>query len=103
MLELGPEEAAMHAALARDPAMGSVAVVHCVGPRMRALHEALPDGKRGLWAERPEELEGELERLLAPGDVVLVKGSKGSRVARLVDAIRRIGQQARSAITDERA
>jgi UDP-N-acetylmuramoyl-tripeptide--D-alanyl-D-alanine ligase len=97
MLELGEGEAALHAGLAQDPAMERVAVVHCVGPRMRALHEALPADRRGRWAEAPEGLLPELPRLLDAGDVVLVKGSKGSRVSLLVDAIRRIGQDAASA------
>nr|WP_208103340.1 UDP-N-acetylmuramoyl-tripeptide--D-alanyl-D-alanine ligase [Rubellimicrobium sp. CFH 75288] len=99
MLELGPEEARMHAAMAGDPSMASVHVVHCVGPRMRALHEALPEERRGLWAERPEDLGRALPRLIDAGDIVLVKGSKGSRVALLVDVIRRLGQGAASPAT----
>ena len=96
MLELGPKEAELHADLAGDPAMGSVAVVHCVGPRMKALHEALPEDRRGRWAETPEELIDGLGRLLDAGDIVLVKGSKGSRVSLVVDAIRRMGHGAPS-------
>ncbi|TNC73724.1 UDP-N-acetylmuramoyl-tripeptide--D-alanyl-D-alanine ligase [Rubellimicrobium roseum] len=96
MLELGPEEAALHAGLAEDPAMEAVDQVHCVGPRMRALHAVLPADRRGEWAERPEALSGHLRRLVDAGDVVLVKGSKGSRVSLVVDAIRRMGQGAPS-------
>jgi UDP-N-acetylmuramoyl-tripeptide--D-alanyl-D-alanine ligase len=96
MLELGADEAALHAALAREPAMAAVDVVHCVGPRMRALHDALPEARRGRWVEAPEALVPELGHLLGPGDIVLVKGSKGSRVSLLVDAIRRMGQGAPS-------
>lgn len=94
MLELGPAERALHEAVAADPAVAAVDVVHCVGPRMRWLHEALPEARRGEWAERPEEIAPRLARLLDAGDVVLVKGSKGSRVGLCVDAIRRIGQVA---------
>jgi UDP-N-acetylmuramoyl-tripeptide--D-alanyl-D-alanine ligase len=94
MLELGPEEAGLHAGLAGDPAMEQVTVVHCVGPRMKALHEALPEDRRGRWAGTPEALIDGIGRLLDAGDVVLVKGSKGSRVSLVVDAIRRIGQGA---------
>jgi len=96
MLELGGDETALHAGLARDPSMEQVAVVHCVGPRMKALHEALPEDQKGRWAGTPEALVEGIGRLLDAGDVVLVKGSKGSRVSLVVDAIRRIGQGAPS-------
>ncbi|WP_084863196.1 UDP-N-acetylmuramoyl-tripeptide--D-alanyl-D-alanine ligase [Salibaculum halophilum] len=90
MLELGPEEMAAHAALAEVPALAQADLVHCAGPRMRALYEALPDDKRGQWAETAEELAAHPARLVDAGDVVLVKGSKGSRIARVVDAIRKL-------------
>ena len=90
MLELGPEEMAAHAALAEVPALAQADLVHCAGPRMRALYEALPDDTRGQWAETAEELAAHPARLVDAGDVVLVKGSKGSRIARVVDAIRKL-------------
>ena len=93
MLELGPRERGMHAEMANDPAMAALRTVHCVGPRMRALHDALPEAQRGRWVERVEELIPETARLVDSGDVVLVKGSKGSHVSRLVDAIRKLGQR----------
>jgi UDP-N-acetylmuramoyl-tripeptide--D-alanyl-D-alanine ligase len=96
MLELGEAEGALHAAVAEESAMAAVHVVHCVGPRMRALWEALPDERRGRWAEKPEALAADLPRLIDAGDIVLVKGSKGSRVSLVVDAIRRIGQRGAS-------
>ena len=39
-----------------------------------------------------EELAQEAARLIDAGDVVLVKGSKGSRVSLVVDALRRAGR-----------
>jgi UDP-N-acetylmuramoyl-tripeptide--D-alanyl-D-alanine ligase len=94
MLELGPEELTLHCAIATLPAMAAVHVVHCVGPRMRALYEALPPTKRGLWVETPEELMPRAHHLIDAGDVVLVKGSKGSKVALMVEALRNLGQEA---------
>lgn len=88
MLELGPEEAELHAALAEHPAMASVAKVHCVGPRVRALHDALPAEQQGRWCETAEELVTRAHRLVTTGDVVLVKGSKGSKVSLVVDALK---------------
>ncbi len=91
MLELGPDEAALHAAIAQDPALKALDLVHCVGTRMRALHDALPVQKRGVWAETADDLARTAHSLVDAGDVVLVKGSKGSRVSTVVDAIRKLG------------
>lgn len=87
MLELGPDEGAMHAALAFDPAMAQVRLVHCVGPLMAGLHATLPLRQRGRCVHAAEALLDHVHTLVAPGDVVLVKGSKGSRVSRVVDAL----------------
>jgi UDP-N-acetylmuramoyl-tripeptide--D-alanyl-D-alanine ligase len=90
MLELGPEENALHAALAKLPHMRDIDEVHCVGPRMQALYEALPLEKRGERVETAEELARNARRLVDPGDVILVKGSKGSRVSLVVEALRKV-------------
>jgi UDP-N-acetylmuramoyl-tripeptide--D-alanyl-D-alanine ligase len=88
MLELGADELAMHRALATDPAMAGIARVHSAGTRMRHLHDALPEEKRGEWRETAAELAAEAGNLVQPGDVVLVKGSKSSRISAVVDALR---------------
>jgi len=93
MLELGSSEAELHAALATDAAMASVDCVHCVGPRMRHLHAALPEGRRGRWTGHAQSLADDAAHLVDPGDVVLVKGSKGSKVSLVVDAIRKLGHR----------
>ncbi|MGC9420720.1 MAG: Mur ligase family protein, partial [Rhodovulum sp.] len=92
MLELGADEQAMHAGLADLAAMGRVDLVHCVGPRMRALYFALPLKRRGQWFDEAEPLAAKVHGLVDAGDVVLVKGSKGSRVSLVVDALRKLGQ-----------
>ncbi|CUX80258.1 MAG: UDP-N-acetylmuramoyl-tripeptide--D-alanyl-D-alanine ligase MurF [Roseibaca calidilacus] len=93
MLELGPDEQAMHAALAEDPSMADIRLVHCVGARMAALHAALPLRQRGRRVPNAEALLDHVHTLVAPGDVVLVKGSKGSHVSRVVDALRGLDTQ----------
>jgi UDP-N-acetylmuramoyl-tripeptide--D-alanyl-D-alanine ligase len=90
MLELGENEAAMHAALADHPAMAHVDRVYCAGPLMKNLFEALPDQKRGRWVETAAALAAEAHHLVDAGDVILVKGSKGSKVSLVVDALRKL-------------
>ncbi|SLN44463.1 UDP-N-acetylmuramoyl-tripeptide--D-alanyl-D-alanine ligase [Roseovarius gaetbuli] len=92
MLELGPDEIALHADLAALPEIDKIDEIHCVGPRMRALWEALPEARRGKWRETAEELADQAHRVIDAGDVVLIKGSKGSRVSLVVEALRRAGR-----------
>jgi len=92
MLELGPDAAALHAEVADLQSLEKIDVVHTVGPLMEHLAAALPGAKRGHHAETAEALAHGLPRELHPGDVVLVKGSKGIAVSRVVDALRKLGQ-----------
>jgi UDP-N-acetylmuramoyl-tripeptide--D-alanyl-D-alanine ligase len=94
MLELGPTEAELHAAIARHPGLAAVHVIHCVGPRMKALHAALPRGQRGEWVETAAELAPRARSLIDAGDILLVKGSKGIKVSLVVDVLRKMGQAA---------
>ncbi|QPH53013.1 UDP-N-acetylmuramoyl-tripeptide--D-alanyl-D-alanine ligase [Pontivivens ytuae] len=92
MLELGPKAAEFHAELAQHPALATCDRIHTAGPLMQALHHALPHDKRGEWHGEAEALARRAGRLLDAGDVALVKGSKGSKAALIVDAILKLGQ-----------
>jgi UDP-N-acetylmuramoyl-tripeptide--D-alanyl-D-alanine ligase len=92
MLELGPTERALHEGLARVPAMRAVTKVHCAGGRMRALYEALPPGQRGEWFESAHQMAEKVGRLVDAGDIAMVKGSLGSSVGQVVEAIKRLGE-----------
>ncbi len=91
MLELGESEKAIHAALADIPSMASVATVHCAGPLMKALHDALPVARRGEWFSSSEKMAAKTGKLLDAGDIAMVKGSLGSRMGCVVDAVKRMG------------
>ncbi len=92
MLELGEKEQAIHEGLAALPWLSVLDAVHCVGPLMRALYDVLPEGRRGEWFATASDAIPALMALVGPGDVVLVKGSKGSKVSLLVDEMRKLGQ-----------
>ena len=91
MLELGPAEAQMHKDIAQHGAMAKIDVVHCVGPRMQALHHILTPPKRGEWRREAQDMASKIHRLVDAGDIILVKGSQASKVSLVVDAIRKLG------------
>lgn len=92
MKELGPDEQALHAGLAQLDAVRDIDRIHCIGPLMRALHEALPEGKRGGWHKTSAEAVAALPGCIAAGDTVLAKGSLSMALAKVVDGIREMGQ-----------
>ena len=94
MLELGPTEDALHRAIADHPGLDAISIIHCVGPRMKALWQALPRAQRGDWVQTAPELATHARGLIDAGDILLVKGSKGIKVSLVVDALRKLGQAA---------
>ena len=88
MLELGRNGAEMHADLAGHPAIRHLSRIHCIGPLMRHLHDALPYDKRGFWFEQPELMASRAGRLAGSGDIILVKGSKASGTSLVARALR---------------
>jgi len=79
MLELGTEEAALHAGLASVIEVQDIDKVYLAGPLMKNLWNALPLPLRGAYAETAAELAPRLIEGLQGGDVVMVKGSNGSK------------------------
>lgn len=76
MLELGDDSERYHANLAAHCA--DLDGVLCVGSRMRALYEALPEKQRLGWAESADAtFVDHCVAVLQPGDIALVKGSNG--------------------------
>ena len=89
MLELGEQELAMHAGLLQPILQAGVDKVYLAGSRMAALWHVLPKPVRGGFAEEAGALAPLVRAALEPGDVVLVKGSNGSRASVIVDALSR--------------
>jgi UDP-N-acetylmuramoyl-tripeptide--D-alanyl-D-alanine ligase len=90
MLELGDKGKALHRGLAAPVAANAVDLVFCCGPLMHALWQALPASRRGGYAEDSTALEAQVVPAIRAGDVVMVKGSLGSRMAPIVKALQRV-------------
>jgi UDP-N-acetylmuramoyl-tripeptide--D-alanyl-D-alanine ligase len=84
MLELGPAASRLHAELAEPILAAGVDLVFTNGREMEHLDRALPAKRRGGHAATSAELVPALTAALRPGDVVMVKGSLGSRMADIV-------------------
>ena len=93
MLELGSQSRSLHENFANHEAIDRISLVHCAGPMMRHLYKALPESKRGFWLENAFDLAEISEQLAEPGDVVLVKGSKGSKTSIVAEAIKSLNRK----------
>ena len=87
MLELGDQSRDLHEGLAGPIDAAGLDLVHAAGPEMRWLYDALPVSRRGVWRATAAELAAEALMLVAPGDVVMVKGSNGSKASLVAKAL----------------
>jgi UDP-N-acetylmuramoyl-tripeptide--D-alanyl-D-alanine ligase len=89
MLELGPTSPALHRGLIDAIKANHVDLVYCCGPLMRNLWDALSAGKRGGYAENAAGLEAQAVSAIRAGDAIMIKGSLGSKMKTIVNALER--------------
>jgi UDP-N-acetylmuramoyl-tripeptide--D-alanyl-D-alanine ligase len=87
MLELGATAPALHLGLNEALKANNVDLVYCCGPLMRNLWDALSTGKRGGYAESSASLEAQVVAAIRAGDVIMVKGSLGTKMKPIVTAL----------------
>jgi UDP-N-acetylmuramoyl-tripeptide--D-alanyl-D-alanine ligase len=75
MLELGPDEIRFHQEIGAHARGAGLDVLVTVGPLAAAMGPAF--GGQTVAVERADDVVGALRPLLAPGDTVLVKASRG--------------------------
>jgi UDP-N-acetylmuramoyl-tripeptide--D-alanyl-D-alanine ligase len=88
MLELGHAAPQFHADLASIIDSNAIDLVFCSGPLMAHLYERLPPQKRGGWGRTSEELRSAVLDAVNGGDAVTIKGSLGSRMGLVAEALR---------------
>ncbi len=87
MLELGPDGPDFHGGLAAPLEEAGIDIVYCAGPLTARLWDALPDTRRGLYGQASADILEAVVAELRAGDVVMVKGSLGSKMRPIVDAL----------------
>jgi UDP-N-acetylmuramoyl-tripeptide--D-alanyl-D-alanine ligase len=87
MLELGTSGAELHRGLNEAIKASQVDLVYCCGPLMRNLWDALSTGKRGGYADNAANLEAQIVAAIRAGDVIMIKGSFGSKMKTIVNAL----------------
>ncbi|MBL4906306.1 MAG: UDP-N-acetylmuramoylalanyl-D-glutamyl-2,6-diaminopimelate--D-alanyl-D-alanine ligase [Sneathiella sp.] len=88
MLELGDTSPEIHANLVNDITANSIDMVYAAGPNMRHLSDALPDDLNGGYATGSSELVQPLLAVIRDGDIILIKGSLGSKMKVVLDALK---------------
>jgi UDP-N-acetylmuramoyl-tripeptide--D-alanyl-D-alanine ligase len=87
MLELGTHSQKLHAGLAEIVEATGIGTVLLAGPEMKALAERLPEGVAREYRPDAAALKPVLLNTVRPGDVVMVKSSKGIGFSKLVEAL----------------
>jgi UDP-N-acetylmuramoyl-tripeptide--D-alanyl-D-alanine ligase len=88
MLELGEAGPQFHSDLASELVAARVDKVYAAGPLMRHMFEALPQELRGAHVEQAADLLATITDNLRAGDVLMAKGSNGSKVWVLINALK---------------
>jgi UDP-N-acetylmuramoyl-tripeptide--D-alanyl-D-alanine ligase len=88
MLEMGEGGIAHHAGLAAPIEANRIDLVFASGPQMKALWDVLPASRRGAYAQNATDLKPQVMAAVKAGDTVLVKGSNGSRMSVIIDALK---------------
>lgn len=91
MLELGDKTENAHMSLVDDIVAHDFDLAFVCGQYMANVHDALPEDMQGARACTSSKLIEKLTPHIRAGDLVLVKGSAGSHMGIVVDALRALG------------
>ena len=92
MLELGDDTPRMHAELADALTANKIDTVYLAGEAMIHLWNAMPTRMHGYHSATSDLLANVVITAVRPGDVVMVKGSAGSRMGVVVNKLKALGE-----------
>lgn len=87
MLELGADSETHHRLVGKACIEAGIEVVVTVGQQATPIYQTVLDHAEAQHCENAEEALRVVRQVLAPGDTVLVKGSNGSGVWRIAEAL----------------
>lgn len=97
MLELGTTAVTEHENLKDDLLAANVDQVFTCGKLMAHLAKALPFGRHQHFGDSAA-LAAQIGELIQPGDVLLVKGSRGSQMKLVIQALQQLHQETQQAL-----
>ncbi|UQS82318.1 UDP-N-acetylmuramoyl-tripeptide--D-alanyl-D-alanine ligase [Bombilactobacillus folatiphilus] len=91
MLELGEQAPQLHAEVAQAIDLQAIAQVYLYGSEMRALRDALPSQLSVQWYSRDQKVKliQDLQEILQPQDLILLKASNGLHLDEVVQALQK--------------
>ncbi|CAN7253112.1 UDP-N-acetylmuramoylalanyl-D-glutamyl-2,6-diaminopimelate--D-alanyl-D-alanine ligase [Rhizobium sp. LjRoot254] len=87
MLEMGEHSAEVHAGLAAPLQAAGITDIWLAGTDMAYLRDALGEAPQTVYRQNTDELAAYILENIRPGDVLMVKSSKGTGFGRIVSAL----------------
>jgi len=87
MRELGRRSADFHRTVAEQLLTNNIDLAFACGPDMAAMVKKLPAKLLGAYADNSGALAHEVEKIVRPGDVIVVKGSLATGMKTVVEAL----------------
>ncbi|MCJ8324523.1 MAG: UDP-N-acetylmuramoylalanyl-D-glutamyl-2,6-diaminopimelate--D-alanyl-D-alanine ligase [Rhizobiales bacterium] len=94
MLELGTDSPQIHAQLAAGIVAADIDLVLACGPDMKNCYELLPANMQAGYAPSSALLVKKLNAALSPNDVVMVKGSLGTKMSEIINKLKETSKAA---------
>ncbi len=98
MGELGPTAPELHLSLLKPLIDNRIDVVHCCGPIIKHLYDELPVFMRGSFTQDSQSLAQLVAEEIQDGDIVMVKGSKATKMNKIIDALLELSNESKEKI-----